>query len=233
MKPLFDLNTLNEHKGTKQLFPMECEWCHNIFRKNANDIRKFINGHRSIKVKFCSRQCGFDSRNKKISVNCQNCNVLFIKRLDQVLKSKNNFCSSSCAATYNNKHKVYGIRRSKLEMYVENNIKNDFPNIDFLVNDKTTISSELDFLFPNMKFAIELNGITHYKPIYGQRKFEMIVKNDNEKKQLCVDSNITLYTINTSSLSYNVERNFIPYYEYIKEIIKKEIIINGINITIP
>jgi hypothetical protein len=32
----------------------------------------------------------------------------------------------------------------------------------------------LDFYFPELRFAIELNGITHYEPIYGEDKFEKI-----------------------------------------------------------
>jgi len=39
-------------------------------------------------------------------VNCTNCDKEFNKHNSQILKTKNNFCSSSCSATYNNKKRV-------------------------------------------------------------------------------------------------------------------------------
>ena len=92
----------------------------------------------------------------------------------QSLKTKNNFCSKSCAAIFNNKNKEYGIRRSKIEVLIEDMIKSDFPNISFSCNNKSIIESELDFYFPELKIAIQINGPTHYKPIYGQEKFVQI-----------------------------------------------------------
>ena len=43
-----------------------------------------------------------------------------------------------------------------------------------MYNNSTTISSELDFYFPQLKLAIEINGIVHYEPIYGSNKFDKI-----------------------------------------------------------
>lgn len=36
-------------------------------------------------------------------VDCKNCNCSFNKRLSQINRTNNNFCSKSCAAIYNNK----------------------------------------------------------------------------------------------------------------------------------
>lgn len=123
--------------------------------------------------------------NKPIQVTCRNCNANFYKHVSQIKKSPNHFCNKSCAASYNNKRKNYGNRRSKLEIYIESRLKTTFPKLEVLYNDKTTINSELDFYFPDLKIAVELNGIFHYEPIYGDKKLEKIQSNDKQKLINC------------------------------------------------
>ena len=81
-------------------------------------------------------------------------------------KSTNFFCSSSCAATYNNKHKKYGIRCSKFEIAVQSLLREEFPELIFDFNQKNAVGSELDIFCPTLKLAFEINGIFHYKPIF-------------------------------------------------------------------
>ena len=64
---------------------------------NMNDRRAF---------NFCSKLCKTNNFRKRIDVNCTNCNKIFSKKINQIDKTKNNFCSCSCAATYNNKNKT-------------------------------------------------------------------------------------------------------------------------------
>jgi hypothetical protein len=40
---------------------------------------------------------------------------------------------------------------------------------------------ELDFYFPDIRLAIEINGIVHYEPIYGPKTFERIQNADQQK----------------------------------------------------
>ena len=95
-------------------------------------------------------------------------------------KSGNSFCCKSCAATFNNRNKTHGTRRSKLEVFIESQLRSQFPTLDFETNSKT-IGSELDFYFPSLKKGLEINGIFHYQPIYGEMKLQQIQKNDLEK----------------------------------------------------
>jgi len=81
-------------------------------------------------------------------------------------------------------------------------LKEWFPNRRILKHDRKTIKSpltgaylELDFYLPKLKLAIELNGVTHYEPIYGQEKFERQQVNDELKRQICRDKGITLIEI--------------------------------------
>lgn len=104
------------------------------------------------------------------TVPCKNCKKLFQKAQSQINQTKNNFCSSSCAATYNNTHKTTGTRRSKLEVWLETKLPEIYLNQEFHFNGKDTINSELDIYLPKLSLAFELNGIYHYEPIHGPKK---------------------------------------------------------------
>jgi very-short-patch-repair endonuclease len=136
-------------------------------------------------------------------------------------KAKNIFCNNSCAASYNNKHKNYGTRRSKLEKYLETQLKLLYPNLEIVTNNKQIINSELDFYFPQLKFAIELNGPTHYEPIYGQEKFEKIVQNDKQKIIKCYEKGIELLVIDVSTVSYLTNERKKYYLNLFKKYVEK------------
>lgn len=54
---------------------------------------------------FCSRECFGNHQLNKIEVECLNCFVAFLKLPNQVKKNPNNFCSKSCAVSYNNRNR--------------------------------------------------------------------------------------------------------------------------------
>ncbi len=49
--------------------------------------------------------------------------------------------------------------------------------------------------------AIELNGILHYEPIYGEDKLSQIQTNDERKFKACVEKGIELCWLDTSSFN--------------------------------
>ena len=166
-----------------------------------------------------------------LCANCQ-CDIiltgksLHIKQADikrQRAKGKrgNVFCSRSCAATFNNRHKSYGYRRSKLEIYIEEQLAIDFPNLPIMFNSKTAIESELDIYVPSLSLAIELSGIVHYKPIYGIDKFMQIQNNDNHKIICCHERSIKLITIDVSTCSYYKQHP--QYYNQVQNILLHEL----------
>ncbi len=122
--------------------------------------------------------------------------------MSELKKTPNSFCCQSCAATYNNKNKTHGTRRSKLEIYLEEELKSKYNNLDIHFNRKDTINSELDIYIPSMKLAFELNGIFHYEPIYGDKKLNQIQNNDTRKFQACLEKGIEMCIIDVSSLVY-------------------------------
>jgi len=153
-------------------------------------------------TKFCSRNCNFIYKNKtnKIDIVCSQCSKI-ISRNKTTLRSDKHFCNKSCRMIYNNTHNKKLINRnnrSKLEMFIENYLKN-MTTLNCLFNDRTTISPyELDLYFPDQKLGIELNGIHHFKPIHGVDNLNKHIEKDNKKQELCRIKNIKLYTFNVS-----------------------------------
>ena len=153
---------------------------------------------------YCDKECRLSARGMKqpATVTCLNCNKEFKKQAGELKKCPNSFCSRSCAATYNNKNKTHGTRRSKLEIYLEEQLKDKYSDLEIHFNRKDTINSELDIYIPSMKLAFELNGIFHYEPIYGDKKLNQIQNNDKRKFQACLEKGIEMCIIDVSSLSY-------------------------------
>lgn len=139
---------------------------------------------------------------KALEVNCKKCNKLFKKHVNQINKTKYNFCSRSCSAIFYNTHKTTGFRVSKLERYLQENLK----GYNFDYNNRIICDGlELDIYIEELKIAFEINGITHYKPIYGKEKYERIIKNDLLKNKLAKEKCITLYTIKDESIGFSIK----------------------------
>lgn len=208
----------------KDKLPCQCETCKKTFYKTKNDIRKCLDVTKRDTGDYCSNKC-FRVNSQKIEVVCLNCNKQFYKRQCEIRKTPNNFCSKSCAGTYNNKHKTSGNRRSKLETYLENELKIQFPNLKIDYNKKDAIGSELDIYIPSLKLAFELNGIFHYEPIFGLNKLNQIKENDISKSKACIDNQIDLCIIDTSTLKYFKPINAKIFSDIIIEIINQRILI--------
>lgn len=168
---------------------------------------------------FCSQKCSSASQQRRQACICLTCSKEFIGKIIE----KRKFCSLSCSAKYNNTHKQYGIRRSKLEQWVEQFIRIEYPEINLVCNGKSVIGSELDFYFPDLMFAIELNGIVHYEPIYGEDKFQRIQDNDRQKGIRCYEQGIELATIDVSACGRLTQTNKTKYYNIIKDLLDRVI----------
>lgn len=153
---------------------------------------------------------------------CGVCNTTFLITKNQLWEINNQikigtrthnnfFCSQSCATTYTNKHKKYGCRRSKLETIIESHLLLIYTHLNILFNQKDAIGSELDIYIPDLNIAIELNGIFHYKPIFGIDKLIKTQTNDTEKEIACINRNIKLHTIDTSLQSYVTEKTSMQF----------------------
>lgn len=203
----------------------ECEQCGTVFTKTkayiVNKLRRHPNGG---DASFCSRACHTTHRNDisiAVDVSCSQCGALLVRLPSEIRQSKsgNSFCCQSCAATYNNTHKTTGTRRSKLEVYLEEELTRLYHDLEIVYNGKDAIGSELDIYIPSLSLAFELNGIYHYEPIHGQEKLDSIVANDSSKFRDCISNSISLCIIDSSRQKRFTAKSSAEYVEIICDII--------------
>lgn len=212
--------------STVKKYTLVCMHCNKEFEVSAQKCSKAKYQYRAHGSKYyCSENCRLAGRgfSKIEDATCTNCGKVFkpTERPRARAKSTNRFCSCSCAASYNNKHKTTGNRRSKLEKWLEEKLTILYPDLEIKYCDKTIINSELDIYIPSFRLAFELNGIYHYEPIHGQHKLEQIQRNDTNKFQLCQENNISLCVIDTSQHKYVTEKSSKKYLDIIVEIIER------------
>lgn len=199
-----------------QLVQLECYNCKKTFNKNKSEYNRILKLNRKC---FCSFACSTESKRLSKTCKCCYCNKEILKKVSQIKKVKNTFCSTSCSAKYNNTHKTIGSRISKLEIYIKNKLSELYPSLHILYNNKTVINSELDIYIPSLKLAFELNGIFHYEPIFGNNKLKQIQNNDSVKFQSCINKQISLCIIDTSKQKYFKESSSKQYLDIIVNII--------------
>lgn len=222
MQLLISLEELKKY-GTDALIPFKCKQCGLVFYRSKQYVNRALNPNTNITADFCSNKClGVHNGGSSI-VSCKNCGKEFRKSNAQIKATKNNFCCKSCAATYNNKHKTFGTRRSKLERWLEVKLKDSYPDLEILYNSKKAIGSELDIYIPSFKLAFELNGIYHYEPIHGKELLSSIQSNDTNKFQACQIKGISLCIIDVSKQVYVKENTCIPYLKIIVDIIQNHL----------
>jgi hypothetical protein len=204
--------------------PLKCARCSETFYLTKLRIQRARNPKQPSKGEFCSRTCSDLNNRNRVTVKCTNCDTEFDKLVNQHKRSENHFCSNSCAATYNNKHKTTGTRRSKLEQYIEEQLTLLYPNVLIDYNKKSVIDSELDIYIPSINTAFELNGIFHYQPIYGEKKFKQIQENDKNKSKACADKKINLCIIDTSEQKRFTISSSKQYLDIIIKNVDREII---------
>lgn len=196
----------------KEIVPIICDHCGENFTRSkfkVMDCKRPILGNNVVNwiwnkntKDICTRRCLNDSQKNGTIKKCKECNKEIYVRNALLKQEKNRFCSQTCSATFNNRHKTHGTRRSKLEAWIEDRLIERYPNLEIHFNRKDAINSELDFYFPTLNLAFELNGIFHYEPIYGPDKLLRTQNNDDRKFQACIEKGIELCIIDSSSQKY-------------------------------
>jgi len=195
-----------------------CQHCKKSYSKPLKDYNQNIKKEIGF---FCSKKCASDARKTKTTCICINCGTPVLKKPSHI--GTHNFCSKSCSAIYNNQHKTWGSKRSKLEVFLEGKLKSKYGEDFALYNNREIINSELDIYVPSLKLAFELNGIFHYEPIYGDKKLATIQNNDDRKFQACIEKKIEFCIIDTSSQKYFKEETSLKYLDIIVKIIDKKL----------
>jgi hypothetical protein len=171
---------------------------------------------------FCSRSCSATYWNErkhpsktiyiptpktpaiKTTLTCATCSKIFIRYQSSLGPIANGcrFCSRTCQAIYANKtwnkSPRFGINKSRCETILKDIILAEFPTINILENDRSTLpgSLEFDIYIPSKKIGIELNGPCHFIPIFGADALKTTRNHDQIKLKFCQDNNINFFVIN-------------------------------------
>lgn len=197
----------------------KCKICKKIIYKRKSQIQRNKNN-------YCSRICFLKNKlNNRIKVKCKNCLKIFTKANWEFKRSPKHFCCLPCANKYLNSNMPRN-RRSKLEFWIENKLKEHYPKLKIKFNDRKICDGlELDIYLPKLQLAFELNGIFHYEPIFGKKDLDGQQKRDRNKMSVCIDKNIDLCVIDTTSQKGTNERIFKKFLDIIIKIVderKKE-----------
>jgi hypothetical protein len=183
----------------KELILLKCQECNNPYSITRKEYTQIIrrNSNSNSNSKFCSKTCqGNYTKIEKVSCKCDFCSKEILKEKKEYNKTKHHFCDQSCAAKYKNSHKTTGFRRSKLEQFLEEELKQTYQYTKIIFNDRKTLEGlELDIYLPDFKLGFELNGIFHYKQIYSEKQFIKTQINDSLKVNSCYKNNINLHVI--------------------------------------
>jgi len=210
--------------------PLICVGCDHIFYVKKKTIENNKWGHRTFD--FCNSECRREHRKKNIMIttNCTNCNTVITKLYSASKRHKNTFCSHSCSTIYLNSHKTFGYKRSKLEIWIEEQLTQIYPELLINYNKKDIINSELDIYIPSLSLAFELNGIFHYEPVFSNERLISTQINDSLKFKKCIENNISLCVIDTSQQKYVKPSTSQKYLDIITKIINENLILkNNIN----
>lgn len=157
---------------------------------------------------FCSIKCHDVFQNQKTEVKCAKCEKAIWKS-PCAMKKRHHFCSTKCFSKYS-------FSESFVETEFEKMVK---PlRIPYERNDRATLqnltdkrkSMELDFYFPTIKFAVEINGGCHYGPIYGEDALAGQKVRDKKKRRACKELGIILRVVKPGDCK---RETYIPRYK--------------------
>lgn len=188
--------------------------CHNCGKE-----LKRVSSRVKLGKQFCSLKCFHVFSLKRVDLFCDYCGKPMIKKECNIKNNVHHFCSSSCTGKYNAEHKTWGCGRSKLEKWIEPQLQDFYPELEFHFNRNDTINSELDIYIPSLKLAFELNGVFHYEPIFGAELLNKISNNDKRKFQACLERGIELCVINNNSMRTFNEKKAVDFMQIITNII--------------
>jgi very-short-patch-repair endonuclease len=87
--------------------------------------------------------------------------------------------------------------RSKAEQLIIDMLRFHFKRLNVSKNDKSLLGGrqEMDIYLPDYKYCIEVDGITHQRPVFGQETFDRMKAADKRKEEKLEVLNIRLFRV--------------------------------------
>lgn len=107
MQLLIPVEKLSKYKSRNSI-PIACKQCGKTFHRSKNDIQKVLKKNANLTLEFCSKLCANKNKKKTIHTICAQCGKSVITLPCRIKKTKNklSFCDKTCAAIYNNQHRI-------------------------------------------------------------------------------------------------------------------------------
>lgn len=199
----------NKLYHTVDRIKFECKGCFKTFELLPHIAKSRM-------TDFCSKKCkGVKAERDKIDVKCGFCLKdirVDKKRMEKASKLKAVFCSRSCRTRYVHKNinPTKNASRSVPQKTIKEIIVRHYPNLMLEENCRSVLDCgyELDLYFPTLNFAIEVNGPTHYTPIYGEENFVGIKHRDSVKHAEAYEKGIAVLVIDVSKLQKKYTQSF-------------------------
>lgn len=104
-----------ERFKSRDLVLLECEFCGKDFQRTKREVVQSMKPTSKNKIKYCSWACKSSAVSKEVKTKCAFCEKPITKKLAEIKKTVNTFCSRSCSCSYNNKNRKLASRENKLE----------------------------------------------------------------------------------------------------------------------
>ena len=184
---------------------INCKNCDKILHRPPSLIR----GKNNI---FCSKECHDEFQDNKVQVECEKCGKKVFKSPIYIKRNRHHFCTPQCFSRYK-------FKESYVESQFEELVKK--LNIKYDRNNRSVIGPlELDFYFPDINFAVEINGACHYKPIYGEDGLKKQKERDSRKRKKCKNLGITLRIVKPGDCKIET---YLPRYKRVVWELKKHV----------
>lgn len=125
---------------------------------------------------------------KRLSQKKENAKILWDKRTDE---EKNNMLSKANLAVRQSSKLGSKMEHYVLNFLIENNYKVDFHKEQMLANTRL----QIDLFLPEMNIAIEVDGPSHFAPVWGEEVLSRNIAYDQKKSGLIVGKGCRLVRI--------------------------------------
>lgn len=186
-------SSVNKTRKTKK-YKLTKKGLENLKISAQNSRKKLIDFYKENPEKKKQIIKNLIEKNTKTRVEfiCPVCGKILMVTENEFKKRK--YCGGTCRNKINNKQ-IFGTR-SKAEVYLEETLKNEFPNLVMSFNNREILNGkELDVYIPSLELAIEWNGIHHLKKIRDDESFEKRKNKDNQKIVECFELGVELYVV--------------------------------------